>query len=35
LGKRHGIDVSQETVRGCMVAAALWKAQPRELGEHF
>ena len=36
LAKRHGIDVSKETVRGWMVAAGLWKAQPRKLGEkHF
>ena len=36
LGKRHGIEVSKETVRGWMMAAGLWKAQPRQLGEtHF
>ena len=36
LAKRHGINVSKETVRGWMVAAGLWKAQPRTLGEkHF
>jgi hypothetical protein len=36
LAKRHGIDVSKETVRGWMVAAGLWKAQSRKLGEkHF
>jgi hypothetical protein len=36
LAKRHGIDVSKETVRGWMVAAGLWRAQPRKLGEkHF
>ncbi len=36
LDKRHGIDVSKETVRGWMVAAGLWKAAPRKLGEvHF
>jgi transposase len=36
LAKRHGIEVSKETVRGWMVAAELWKAQPRKLGEkHF
>ena len=36
LAKRHGIEVSKETVRGWMVAAGLWKAQPRQLGErHF
>jgi hypothetical protein len=36
LAKRHGIDVSKETVRGWMVAAGLWKAQARKLGEaHF
>src|ERR1035437_928130 len=34
--QRHGIEVSKETVRGWMVAAGLWKAQPRRLGEkHF
>jgi hypothetical protein len=33
LGKRHGIEVSKETVRGWMVAAGLWKEQPRKLGE--
>ena len=36
LAKRHGIEVSKETVRGWMVAAGLWKARPRKLGEvHF
>jgi transposase len=36
LAKRHGIEVSKETVRGWMVVAELWKAQPRKLGEkHF
>ena len=36
LAKRHGIEVSKETVRGWMVAAGLWKAQARKLGEkHF
>src|ERR1035437_5403921 len=36
LTKRHSIDVSKETVRGWMVAAGLWKAHPRKLGEaHF
>ncbi len=36
LAKRHGIDVSKETVRVWMVAAGLWKAQARKLGEaHF
>ena len=36
LAKRHGINVSKETVRGWMVAAGLWKVQPRKLGEkHF
>ena len=36
LGKRHDIRVSKETVRGWMVAAGLWKAQSRKLGEaHF
>jgi hypothetical protein len=33
LGKRHGIEVSKETVRGWMMAAGLWKARPRQLGE--
>jgi hypothetical protein len=33
LTKRHDISVSKETVRGWMVAAELWKAQPRKLGE--
>jgi transposase len=36
LAKRHGIDVSKETMRGWMVAAGLWRVQPRKLGEkHF
>src|ERR1035437_3368918 len=36
LAKRHDIGVSKETVRGWMVAAGLWKSQPRKLGEkHF
>jgi hypothetical protein len=36
LAKRHGIEVSKETVRGWMVAADLWRARPRKLGEkHF
>jgi len=36
LAKRHDIEVSKETVRGWMVAAGLWKAQSRKLGEkHF
>jgi transposase len=36
LAKRHGIEVSKETVRAWMVAAGLWKARPRKLGEkHF
>src|SRR3954469_13093515 len=36
LAKRHGIDVSKETVRGWMVTSGLWKPQPRKLGEtHF
>jgi len=36
LAKRHGIEVSKETVRGWMVAAELWTARPRKLGEkHF
>jgi len=36
LAKRHGIEVSKETVRGWMVAAGLWKAAPRKLSSvHF
>jgi hypothetical protein len=36
LAKRHGIEVSKETVRAWMVSSGLWKAQPRKLGEaHF
>ena len=36
LAKRHGIEVSKETVRGWMVAEGLWQALPRKLGEkHF
>jgi hypothetical protein len=36
LAKRHGIDVSKETVRGWMVAEGLWAPHPRKLGEaHF
>ena len=36
LAKRHDIRVSKETVRGWMVAAGLWEAQSRKLGEaHF
>jgi hypothetical protein len=36
LAKRHGIDVSKETVRAWMIGAGLWKAQRRKLGEkHF
>jgi transposase len=36
LAKRHGIEVSKETVRAWMVASGLWKAQARKLGEtHF
>jgi hypothetical protein len=36
LAKGHGLDVSKETVRGWVIAAGLWKAQPRKLGEaHF
>jgi len=36
LARRHDICVSKETVRGWMVAAGLWKAQSRKLGEaHF
>ena len=31
LAKRHGIQVSKETVRGWMVSAGLWKARPRKL----
>src|ERR1039457_6528252 len=33
LGKRHSIHVSKEPVRAWMVAAGLWKAPPRQLGE--
>jgi len=33
LAKRHGIQVSKETVRSWMVAAGLWKARPRQLSE--
>jgi len=33
LAKRHGVQVSKETVRGWMVAAGLWEAQLRKLGE--
>ena len=33
LAKRHGIQVSKETVRGWMVAAGLWQSQPRKLSE--
>jgi transposase len=33
LAKRHNIEVSKETVRAWMVAAGLWKAHPRKLGE--
>ena len=36
LAKRQGISVSKETVRAWMVAAGLWKAHRRKLGEtHF
>jgi transposase len=36
LAKRHGIEVSKETVRAWMVTAGLWKSRPRKLGEkHF
>src|ERR1700692_1188926 len=36
LGKRHNIQASKETVRTWMVAAGLWKARSRKLGEaHF
>jgi hypothetical protein len=36
LAKRHNITASKETVRGWMVAAGLWKARSRKLGEkHF
>jgi len=31
LAKRHGIQVSKETVRGWMVAAGLWQSRPRKL----
>ncbi len=33
LSKRHGVQVSKETVRAWMVAAGLWKAQSRKLSE--
>lgn len=33
LAKRHGIEVSKETVRAWMVAAGLWKEQPRKVTE--
>jgi hypothetical protein len=36
LGKRHNITASKETVRAWMMAAGLWKARSRKLGEaHF
>jgi hypothetical protein len=36
LVERHGLEVSKETVRTSMLAAELWKAQRRQLGEaHF
>src|SRR5215208_7683102 len=36
LARRHDVRVSKETVRGWMIAAGLWKSQPRKLGEkHF
>jgi hypothetical protein len=36
LARRHNIAVSKETVRAWMVAAGLWKARSRKLGEtHF
>jgi transposase len=36
LAKRHGIEVSRETIRSWMVAAGLWKSRPRKLGaKHF
>jgi hypothetical protein len=36
LAKRHNIQASKETVRGWMVAAGLWEAHSRKLGEkHF
>jgi len=36
LAKRHDIEVSKETVRGWMIAAGIWKAAYRKLGEkHF
>lgn len=31
LDKRHGIDVSKETVRGWMMGAGLWKSQSRKV----
>src|SRR5450759_4228162 len=33
LAKRHGIEVSKETVRKWMVAAGLWQSRPRKLKE--
>ncbi len=33
LAKRHGIEVSKETLRGWMIAAGLWKALPRKLAK--
>jgi hypothetical protein len=33
LGKRHGIEVSKETLRRWMTAAGLWKSRSRTLGE--
>jgi hypothetical protein len=33
LAKRHGIDVSKETVRGWMMTGGLWKSHPRKLKE--
>jgi len=33
LAKRHGINVSKETVRAWMAVAGLWKSRPRKLGE--
>ena len=33
LAKRHGIEVSDETVRGWMIEAGLWKSKARRLQE--
>jgi hypothetical protein len=33
LAKKHGIEVSKETLRGWMTAAGLWKSRPRAMQE--